>query len=118
MPPANIGAVMTDPQVYTVRISVAGLSDKDVFPVTHAAIRIAVQPNSIRGLGVIRVMWLYLDEGNTVGLQGICKILRARKWFVQHVFPARSWGAKASLSYGLSPHDGGLVGTATFPTYP
>ena len=47
MPPANIGTVMTDPQVYPVRISVAGLSDKNVFPVTHAAVRIAVQPNSI-----------------------------------------------------------------------
>lgn len=78
MATANIGAVMTDPQVYPVRISVAGLSDKDVFPVTHAAVRIAVQPNSIRGFGIIRVMWLYLDERNTVNLQCICKIPRAR----------------------------------------
>jgi hypothetical protein len=36
-------------------------------------------------------MWLYLYEGNTVGLKGIGKILRARKWFVQHDFPLWLW---------------------------
>lgn len=79
MATANVCTVVPYPQVYTVRVAIAGLSNEDIFPITHSAVRIAFQPDAVSRFFNIRFMRLDIDHIYAVRLERVSQLLRSGK---------------------------------------